>query len=669
VAQQGFIGGGMWKMIFQFGAAYFMMNTFSEKSAKKQLENGVEGVDGVIMTAHGPVSVDELDLSGMSEQQAARGKPLPEAARGMRNVYGLSEECMLYVHYGLSQEAPPLEALLDEKLSAEKGFNLLWTEKVWYKSDATMVQKNITVGPLLAEALAGASVPWLHAAVIPMSLLSSVTLNPMQVLRQTLPLTVKMRELDGNAGAASLFGDDADTPAEATAKRKTSAKVNYWKTRVDIRPVYDHSVHTASSLKQGPFRRLKTYPESGVYAPYLYVSDFWLLEKDFVPLNDTLADSLLNLTLTYETVSLWKWSIQAQMVDQWSNQGEWGITDTQRDSFMLKRLVIDTNPYLLAFSAAFIGLHTVFSMLAFKNDIQFWRNNESMRGLSARSMVISFVCQIVTALYLLDSQETSRLLLFEILLEAFLATWKLKKAIKIEVKKSFPFVSFGGQKGYEEGSITSKYDEQAMRYMGALLTPLFVGYVIRSALYGKHRGWYSFLVGAAAGGVYTFGFVMMTPQLYINYKLKSVEHLPWRALTYKAMNTFVDDIAALLIDMPLMHRISCFRDDIIFFIYIYQRWAYSIDKSRPSIWAEAEAALRPDPAIAASDALRDAERRLGELRAAEEASDPVAHDAALKADYAARAAAKPEDVADKGDEAAAEKAEGASADDGLRQRR
>lgn len=26
---------------------------------------------------------------------------------------------------------------------------------------------------------------------------------------------------------------------------------------------------------------------------------------------------------------------------------------------------------------------------------------------------------------------------------------------------------------------------------------------------------------------------MMTPQLFINYKLKSVAHLPWRMLTYK----------------------------------------------------------------------------------------------------------------------------------------
>ena len=53
---------------------------------------------------------------------------------------------------------------------------------------------------------------------------------------------------------------------------------------------------------------------------------------------------------------------------------------------------------------------------------------------------------------------------------------------------------------------------------------------------------------------------MMTPQLFINYKLKSVAHLPWRMMTYKALNTFIDDIFAFVIEMPTMYRIGCFRD-------------------------------------------------------------------------------------------------------------
>lgn len=59
----------------------------------------------------------------------------------------------------------------------------------------------------------------------------------------------------------------------------------------------------------------------------------------------------------------------------------------------------------------------------------------------------------------------------------------------------------------------------------------------------------------------------MTPQLFINYKLKSVAHLPWRMLTYKALNTFIDDMFAFVIKMPTMYRIGCFRDgELINFI-------------------------------------------------------------------------------------------------------
>ncbi|XP_015758843.1 PREDICTED: cleft lip and palate transmembrane protein 1 homolog [Acropora digitifera] len=79
---------------------------------------------------------------------------------------------------------------------------------------------------------------------------------------------------------------------------------------------------------------------------------------------------------------------------------------------------------------------------------------------------------------------------------------------------------------------------------------------------------------------FSIGFIMMTPQLFINYKLKSVAHLPWRMMTYKALNTFIDDLFAFVIKMPTLYRLGCFRDDIVFFIALYQRWIYPIDPKR-----------------------------------------------------------------------------------------
>jgi hypothetical protein len=155
-----------------------------------------------------------------------------------------------------------------------------------------------------------------------------------------------------------------------------------------------------------------------------------------------------------------------------------------------------------------------------------------------------------------------------------------------------------------------RYDEQAMGYLTWLLIPLVVGYSIYALRYQTHKSWYSWVVASLTGTVYTFGFVTMTPQLFINYKLKSVAHLPWRTFMYKALNTFVDDLFAFVIRMPLLHRLACFRDDIIFLVYLYQRWIYPVDKKRVNEFGQAgedppEAAAgtpAPPPAPAAEAA-------------------------------------------------------------------
>ena len=56
--------------------------------------------------------------------------------------------------------------------------------------------------------------------------------------------------------------------------------------------------------------------------------------------------------------------------------------------------------------------------------------------------------------------------------------------------------------------------------------------------------------------------------------------MPGRAMIYRFLNTIIDDLFSFVITMPTMHRISCFRDDVIFVIYLYQRWIYRVDKTR-----------------------------------------------------------------------------------------
>lgn len=56
--------------------------------------------------------------------------------------------------------------------------------------------------------------------------------------------------------------------------------------------------------------------------------------------------------------------------------------------------------------------------------------------------------------------------------------------------------------------------------------------------------------------------------------------MPGKAMAYKFLNTFIDDLFAFTIKMPVLHRLATLRDDVIFFVYIYQTWAYKVDKTR-----------------------------------------------------------------------------------------
>lgn len=72
------------------------------------------------------------------------------------------------------------------------------------------------------------------------------------------------------------------------------------------------------------------------------------------------------------------WMVQSQLTELWDPQRGLNTdgslsplmalqSHSRRETFMVKRIILDTNSYVLAFSAAFMILHSVFSFLAFKN--------------------------------------------------------------------------------------------------------------------------------------------------------------------------------------------------------------------------------------------------------------------------------------------------------------
>ncbi|WCJ30599.1 hypothetical protein M5689_012147 [Euphorbia peplus] len=353
--------------------------------------------------------------------------------------------------------------------------------------------------------------------------------------------------------------------------------ISFWKPNVTINLVDDFTryPHNAVPPNVAPF--LNVEPSSGNYYPTVFFNEFWLLREKLIPVNETVTEVPLHLEVA--PISMTKWQLFMQIDQSFQIHRSYGsMIEGEADE--LKRVFLEGNPYLLGITMVVSMLHSVFDFLAFKNDIQFWNKNKSMEGLSAKSVVVNFISQLIVFLYLLDN-DTSWMILASSGVGCCIEFWKIGKAMHIEIDRSgkIPMLRFRDRESYA-GNKTKEYDDLAMKYLSYVLFFLVACSSVYSLKYERHRSWYSWILSSLTSCVYMFGFIMMCPQLFINWKLKSVAHLPWRQMTYKFLNTIIDDLFAFVIKMPLLHRLSVFRDDLIFLIYLYQRWVYPVDRRR-----------------------------------------------------------------------------------------
>lgn len=383
-----------------------------------------------------------------------------------------------------------------------------------------------------------------------------------------------------------LTGETSASPEMVKkAEDSTVEIISHWHPNLTLNIIDDHTPWVQGHVPPPLDEYIEFEPITGKYYPVLYVNDYWNLMRDYQPINETTES--LPLHIIYQPLSLFRWQLYTAqaMRSRWTSfLGQDLMEESEEEQDSMKEAFLETSPYLLGLTFVVSLLHSVFEFLAFKNDIQFWNNRKSLEGLSVRSVFFNVFQSVVVLLYVLDN-DTNMMVRISVFVGLLIEIWKIHKVLNIEINREeklfgiIPKISFSDKGSYVQSS-TKIYDLMAFRYLSMVLFPLLGCYAVYSLLYLEHKGWYSWVLGMLYGFLLTFGFIMMTPQLFINYKLKSVAHLPWRMLTYKFLNTFIDDIFAFVIKMPTMYRLGCFRDDIVFCIFLYQRWIYQVDPKR-----------------------------------------------------------------------------------------
>eukprot|EP00038_Savillea_parva_P010335 m.189607 g.189607 ORF g.189607 m.189607 type:complete len:752 (-) comp17772_c0_seq1:108-2363(-) len=401
------------------------------------------------------------------------------------------------------------------------------------------------------------------------------------------------------------FGSDKGS-LDDVIKLSSGPPVTHWKRRLDITLVQDFELYSMGSNGNMPgifiefskhhkhllnrFYKAFVPPESDdedgeerqiQYAPWLEVDEFSLVTKYLQPLStdESRPDPQLDIRIT--GVSRLRHQVKKQMEGSSNLLQQLGFSEYDLDD--VKQLVSETSLKMLGLTYVISMLHMVFDYLAFKNDVGFFQSRKDYTGISGRTLLSSFVSSVIISLYLLDNEYTSRIVLGSVVIGTVIEGWKVFKVLRPTVYWMYglPWMRAATAEGRSAGeNSTAAIDELGFAWLSYALYPLVLAWAIYSLFTEAHKSWWSWAIHALANGVYTFGFIMMTPQLFINYKLKSVAHLPWKVFMYKAFNTFIDDVFSFIMVMPTSHRIACLRDDVVFFVYLYQRWLYPVDMKR-----------------------------------------------------------------------------------------
>uniref|UniRef100_A0A3B3WEQ9 Lipid scramblase CLPTM1L n=1 Tax=Poecilia mexicana TaxID=48701 RepID=A0A3B3WEQ9_9TELE len=228
----------------------------------------------------------------------------------------------------------------------------------------------------------------------------------------------------------------------------------------------------------------------------------------------------LPLTVSYEGISLRTFRFWIHLHDIVYSLRQFGFTEENIDE--IKETLIGSNLYLLV-------LTLICEFLALKNDVCSWAKKKSMVGMSRKSVLWRCLGTLLIFLHLLE--ETSLLVLLPVGLGACVEVLAMTGSFKLKIAKS--------------------------KYLSYLVYPLCISGAVfsleihLSAWIHKHEASYQKTCG---------------------------------------VNTLISDLCACAsffsssVPFTSSHQLSCFRDELLFLLYLFQRRRYSsVPKRRESV--------------------------------------------------------------------------------------
>lgn len=364
------------------------------------------------------------------------------------------------------------------------------------------------------------------------------------------------------------------------ARGRAVKSVSHWKPHLSITVMSEDFTFSKAGLPND-VRRYMRVSNNGhhmIYLPLLLVDELSFRTRDLMEIRGRTVQ--LPLTVSYKGTGLRRFRFWVHLHDVVFSLRQFGFTEEFIDE--MKETLAGSNLHLLVLTALVTAVQLICELLALKNDVCSWLKKRSMVGVSRKSVLWRCLGTLLIFLHLLE--ETSLLVLLPVGLGACVEVCKVFKVFRIQLR--WRRSKLHAKKLDEDEQRTMEYDSQASRCLSYLLFPLCIGGTILSLAYFRQKSYYSWLIDSLVTGVYAFGFLSIAPQLFINHKLRSVSHLEASVLMYRGANTVITDLcscASLLSSSASFsspHQLSCFRDEVLLFLYLYQRRRFATKARR-----------------------------------------------------------------------------------------
>lgn len=199
----------------------------------------------------------------------------------------------------------------------------------------------------------------------------------------------------------------------ARQHKKEGVKYPYWKPEVRIHLIQEEEGYPVDQANRIGFDIVQVrkgtpasqhHPSGYSYLPAVHVDEIGLTSDKYIPLNDTVSALPLRIGFQSEGLTPARYRLLNHLSNSLESQREMGFEQSDIDD--LRRLIAETNPTLLAITMLASVLHLLFEFLTFKSDVEFWKSNTDLTGLSVRALFLDWMSQVVILLYLIEMDSS-----------------------------------------------------------------------------------------------------------------------------------------------------------------------------------------------------------------------------------------------------------------------